>query len=81
MLLNIVSRSGGGRLERDHAAAIFYKEELGKSSVDNALGWDAYPDDARELVDVSLFGLDEVGERVCFFWSCICGRTGGCGRC
>jgi hypothetical protein len=56
MVLNIVSSSGGGRFDRDHAAATFWKVTLIRMG--NGSGSGTYTDYPSELVNIRLFGID-----------------------
>ena len=60
MLLNIVSKSGGGRLFRDHAPATFYNALSGSYFI--CYKRQTHSDDAREPFYILLLRLDEVSK-------------------
>lgn len=63
MLRNMTSSSGGGKLDRDHAAATLYKNNEFDKSVMNS-GTHSYY--ASQVLHINLFALDKIGQRTRF---------------
>lgn len=63
-LLNIESSSGGGRLERDHAAATFWTSRMHSAITQRVPLETTYSDNAHQQVNVDFLRLDEVCQRV-----------------
>lgn len=70
----MVSSSGGGRFERDQAAATFWKRD---QELERAARRKTDADDTCELVDIRLFGVDEVSEGILLAGGGRRGRGGG----
>ncbi len=67
MLLNIVSSSGGGRFERDHAAAMRWGT-IHVSAVRHGMWRRTCPNDTSQLLYIQSLSFYEVNQRIGLLW-------------
>jgi hypothetical protein len=74
MLRNMTSSSGGGKLDRDHAAATLYRSDEFEMSVVSSRTHSYY---ASQVLHIDLFALDKIGQRTRFLRLFYWGGRGG----
>jgi hypothetical protein len=76
MLRNITSSSGGGKLDRDHAAATLYRSDEFDPEI-SVVNSGTYSDYASQVLHIDLFALDKIGQRTRFLRLFYWGGWGG----